>query len=383
MANVEENNAGFIAERYGVDASRAAVVAAGVRPDPELSVGYANNQDWSISMGYAVDISIGYLVELGGKRALRIKAAVSGSEMAAALADDYLRNLRADASLAWVDAIRSDKACGIRRSSYLRMAELASADSIRFLSGAISETDFRQSRLEAANMLVEVYKAEGERRDAVERLLLFEGGTVAPDSLDGDIIYVRRHFSLDSLVGAALAGRADIRAAVKEGEVSADNLRLARAGRMADIGLSVGGVYSSRALNDIAPAPAFTGITAGITIPLRLSNRNRGAIDAARAAALRSLAATDAVRAGVRSDVTRACNRYDVACKQVEGFEAGILDEAIAILDSKTYSYARGETAVLDLLNARRSCNEALINYNETVYNYAVALIELGRACGF
>jgi cobalt-zinc-cadmium efflux system outer membrane protein len=66
----------------------------------------------------------------------------------------------------------------------------------------------------------------------------------------------------------------------------------------------------------------------------------------------------------------------------VEQFNTGLLDEAETVLKKKIYSYERGETGILELLNAQRTYNDVQINYSETLYNCAVALVELQRACG-
>ncbi|MDR1356951.1 MAG: TolC family protein, partial [Tannerellaceae bacterium] len=382
MHGVRERNIGYSAEKYGVDMARADAEASRVFPDPELSVDYANNQDWSLRMGYSVEASLGYTVELGGKRRARIDAARSRMEMTEAAVEDYFRNLRADASIAWFTALKSAKDCAIRRSSYLRMLEVAAADSIRYRSGDISETDARQSRLEAGGMLNEAYAAEGAMRDAVVELVWLAGLDAAPDSVAGDILYVRRDFDLGRLIEIALDNRADVRAALKAEEVSRHNLRVAKAARVTDLGVSAGAVYSSKALNEIAPAPAFTGLMAGVSIPLRLSNRNRGDLNAARAATLRSSTEREAAKARTSAEVRQAYNRYVVACRQVEQYGAGLLDDAASILRSKTYAYRRGESGLLELLNAERTYNDVHMNYNETLYNYATALVELERACG-
>ena len=52
------------------------------------------------------------------------------------------------------------------------------------------------------------------------------------------------------------------------------------------------------------------------------------------------------------------------------------------ILEKKIYSYKRGETSILEVLNAQRTYNDIQANFNETLYNCAVALVELERACG-
>jgi cobalt-zinc-cadmium efflux system outer membrane protein len=164
--------------------------------------------------------------------------------------------------------------------------------------------------------------------------------------------------------------------------MSQNNLRLAKANRAIDLGLSIGGSYSSVARNEIAPAPAFRGITAGISIPLKFSNTNRGELRAAQFAVKQSELEYEAIELQIAAEVTQAYNKYAVSCRQAEQFTLNLLDDAEAILTKKMYSYERGETSILEVLNARRTYNDVQTAYSEMLYDCAVALVELNRACG-
>ena len=389
MNNVKNTNISYLAEKYNVDIADANVKAAKVFPDPELSVSYANNQNWSLQMGYGVDAELSYTLELGGKRKARIRAAQSEKEMTEALLEDYFRNLRADASIAYFEALKQKKIHEIQQSSYLRMFELAKADSVRFSLGAITEVDARQSRLEAASMLNDVYAGEGELHDMLVQLLLFEGNKnmEIPDSIAGSLFYPKKEFNLQNfnlqeLIVTAQNNRADLQAAIKAKELSHNNMRLAKANRAIDLGVSLGGGYSSIVRNEIAPAPEFVGIAAGISIPLKFSNTNKGELRAAQMAARQSELAYEAIEQQIASEVVQAYNKYAISCRQVEQYNTGLLDDAELILNKIIYSYERGETSILEVLNAQRTYNDVQTSYNETLYNCTEALVELERACG-
>jgi cobalt-zinc-cadmium efflux system outer membrane protein len=384
LNNVKTANVGYLAEKYNVDIAEANLKAARVFPDPELSVSYANNQNWDLRMGYGIDAELSYTLELGGKRRARIRVAQSEKEMTSALLDDYFRNLRADATLAYLAALKQKRFCEIQNASYQQMLSLSRADSIRFRLGAIPEVDARQSKLEAAAMLNEVYAGEGDWQEILVQLLLFQGNNnmELPDSISGELSYLKREFDLPALIATAQNNRADLQAALKSKELSHNNLRLAKANRAIDLGISLGGNYSSEVLNEIAPAPAFRGITAGISIPLKFSNANKGELRTAQLAAMQSEQQYRAVELQIAAEVAQACNRYTTACRQVEQFNTGMLDEAETILKKKIYSYERGETNILEVLNAQRTYNDIQVSYNETLYNCAAAWVELERACG-
>ncbi|MDR0660258.1 MAG: TolC family protein [Prevotellaceae bacterium] len=384
LNNVKNNNIGYLVERYNVDIAEANVKAAKVFPDPELSISHANNQNWDLEMGYGIDAELSYTLELGGKRKARVLVAKSEKEMTEALLEDYFRNLRADATIAYYAALRQKRICEIQQSSYQQMLELARADSIRFQLGAISEVDARQSNLEAASIRNDVYSSEGELQDILARLMLFQGNKTMelPDSLAGELFYSKRDFNLQELIVVAQYNRADLHAALKSREVSQHNLRLAKANRAIDLGLSIGGGYSSEVRNEIAPAPSFKSIGAGISIPLKFSNANKGELRAAQIAVKQSELEYEAIAQQISAEVVQAYNKYVISCRQVEQFQRGLLEDAKFILQKIIYSYERGETGILEVLNAQRTYNETRTAYSETLYNYSVALVELERTCG-
>lgn len=384
MNNVKNNNISYLIEKYNVDIADANLKAAKAFPDPELSVGYGNNQNWNMQMGYGVDAELGYTFNLGNARKARMRVAQSEKEMSQALLEDYFRNLRADATIAYLTALKEKKSHEIQELSYLRMLELAKADSVRFRLGDITEIDARQTKLEAAGMRNDLYVGEGNLQEALTLLLLFEGSREMsmPVAIAGEIGYNKRQFNLQELIIAAQNNRADLQAALKSKEMSQNNLRLAKANRAMELGISIGGGYSSIVLNETAPAPAFGTISAGITIPLKFSSINKGEVRAAQNAAKQSELEYEAIEQLIGAEVQQAYNNYILCCRQVEQFASGMLEDAEAILEKITYGYERGETGILEVLNAQRTYNDIQMSYHETLYNCAVALIELERACG-
>ena len=382
LNRVKTGNINYLAEKYNVDIAEAKVTAAKVFPDPELLVNYSNSQNWDLQMGYGFDAELSYTLELSGKRKARMRVAQSEKEITAILVEDYFHNLRADAAIAYLTALKQKEMCEIQKSSYEQMFRLAQADSLRFRLGSITEVDAMQSKLEAGAMLNELYSSEGELRKILFQLLLFQGdkNMEIPDSIAGELTYRKREFDLQSLVVTAQNKRCDLEIALKSKELSQNNLRLAKAQRSIDLGIHLGGSYSSKVLNEIAPAPAFKGVMAGISIPLKFSNANKGELRAAQLAIMQREKQYEAVEIQIISEVVQAYDKYKIACIQVEQFDRGLLREAEIIFQKKAHGYERGETNILELLNARRTYNNMQINYIEALYNCALALVELERA---
>ncbi|MCL1934198.1 MAG: TolC family protein [Candidatus Azobacteroides sp.] len=384
LNNVKNNNIRYLVEKYNVDIADADIQAAKVFPDPELSLSATDNQQETLKMGYSFDAALDYTLELGGKRKARIRLAQSQKALADAQLEDFFRNLRADAVIQYSDVLKQKQLLDISASSYYQMKRLADADSIRFKLGEITETDAMQSKLEANSMWNELEQNRADYKNAMVELSVYQGDKnfTDIDSVSGELTYSKHEYNLSSLIIEAQNNRADLQAALLSKDVSAKTLQLARANRAIDLGLTIGATHNTIVKNEIAPAPAFTGVTAGISIPLKFSNSNKGEIKAAQYAVKQSEVVYDAVEMQISKEVIQAYHNYVSACLQVEQFRAKLLSDAETILRNKTYGYQRGETTLLDVLNARRTYNDIYRNYCETLYNSMVSLIELERACG-
>jgi cobalt-zinc-cadmium efflux system outer membrane protein len=68
--------------------------------------------------------------------------------------------------------------------------------------------------------------------------------------------------------------------------------------------------------------------------------------------------------------------------QQVKRYDEELLTQAQMVIDGKIYSYNRGETSLLEVLDAQRTYNELQTGYIETLYNCLASLVELERNAG-
>ena len=382
MKNVREKNVEYIVEKYNVSIAEANAQAAKVMPDPELSFAYENSQDKTVQMGQSYSAELGYTLELGGKRRARMAVAKSEQQMTEALVEDFFRNLRADATLCYLEALKQKQLVALALSSCRSMKELARADSLRYALGEIAEVDAMHSRLEATTMMTEYFQAETEYKNMLSDLTVFEGGTAGIDSLSGTLSHIYRVYNLKELIDIAQDNRADLRAAIRNRELSAANIKLAKANRVIDLGLNVGFAHNTIALNEVAPSPKHNTISAGISIPLKFSNANKGELRAAQYSERQAEAQYNAILLQIRKEVEQCYTGYISAYRQAALYKNNTLADAAQILEKKKYSYSRGETSLLEVLDAQRTANEVYQNYCEALYNANVSLVELCRAVG-
>ncbi|HCD9233971.1 TPA: TolC family protein [Elizabethkingia anophelis] len=382
LSMVGKKNLTYAAQKYNVSMAEASIQTANMFPDPQLDMEGSNN-GVSKNMGYTYGGSLGWTLELGGKRRARVDLAKNQSELSRILLLDFFRNLRADASLGYVEALKPKALLDVQQDSYKNMLQLSQSDSIRYRLGTISLVTSKQSKLEAASLLNSVYQAESAEQQAITALSVFlSDNKLTGRDVDGDFNAFNRDFGIEDLLTQALNERADLLAAKQNTQVAKSQINLERANRKIDLGLTAGVSHNTTATNEIAPSPAVNAIKLGVSIPLKFSNNRNAGLKIAEMAHSQSQLEYQQVEQSIRAEVMQAYQQYMATQKQVKQFHNGMLTEAKNILDGIIYSYKRGESSILEVLNAQRTYNDVRKDYYQALADNATALIELERKTG-
>ncbi|UHO39042.1 TolC family protein [Chryseobacterium capnotolerans] len=382
LSLVGKKNLGYAAQKYNVGMAEASIQTASMFPDPQLDLETTNN-GIKENMGYVYGASVGWTLEMGGKRKARINLAKDQAELSKIQLQDFFRNLRADASLSYVEALKSKAILEVQQDSYKNILQLAKSDSIRYRLGTISLVTSKQSKLEAASLLNEVYQAESAEQQSMTGLAVFlSDGKITDRNVAGDFNAFNRDFNIDDLLIQALNTRADLLAAKQNTQVAKSQINLEKANRKIDLGINAGAERHTEATNEIAPSPTVNAVKLGISIPLKFSNRRNADLKIAEMAHSQAELEYHQAEQAIQAEVMQAYQQYRATQKQVKQFHNGMLTEAKSILDGITYSYKRGESSILEVLNAQRTYNGVRKDYYQALADNAAALIELERRSG-
>lgn len=378
---VKAHNLEYAAEKLNIKISEASIEAAKVFQDPYISLGLSEDLEESKKTGYGFSSELGKTIDLGGERKARIDLTKSEKDLTTALLADYFRNLKAEATLVYLEGMKQKQLFTVRYDSYQTMKKLYEADSIRLKLGSIMEIDAIQSKLEAGILLNELTHSLAEWKNSLAQISLLTGiankDTIfLPSSILQNVF---RDFSLTGLITEAMNNRADIKAALHNKEVSQKALQLTRKERNTDVDMKVG--FSNYYLTNGASSRS-TGLTAGIAIPLKFSNFYKGDLKTAEIRVQQADILFQQAELQITTEIIQAWELYQDFCKQVQNFNKGLLDNAENVRKGKIYSYQRGETSLLEVLNAQRTFNGIQTTYYETLFNQAAALVELEKAAG-
>lgn len=368
LKEVGTKNLEFLAEKYNVDIAKAEIVAAKIMPDPELTF-EAEKDSYNLELGYTLEL---------GKRRARINQARVDQELSQLELEAYFKELRTEATIAFLDAMLQRDLLELKQNSYTMMSELHHSDSIRYKLGEITLNDARQTKVEAITLLNEVYEQEAAYKSANVLLNRYMGREITqPTKPMGNIEKLKQDYQLEHLLPIAMDQRVDILIASKNIQSSQSTLRLAKAERRADLGLMVGyerdwhGMWPNR-----------NTIKGGVSVPLKFSNINKGEVRARKLAIQQSQITRDSKEMDIRVEVSQAFFQYEAIQKQVQQYQGGLLAESKGVLDGMVYKYKRGETNILEVLIAQRTYNEIQEQYLETLKNYAEAIVNLEYSSG-
>lgn len=371
-----ERNLELQAAQYRLERTRADQIAARLRPNPGLTITAENlpfSGPTSFKRLYEVAGTYTETIELGGKREQRERVADLAVSAAEAQFADAMRRGLAVVKRLYYDAVLARYHSEVARENIETFGQLVRFNQIRFEEGAIPEYDLIKVRLERMKFDSALRQAELNYRQAVIRLLERIGDTTfAKQNVDGDLDLIPANPSLESLRQLALAERPDVRAAARE--VDAASARIA--------------LENARARPDLSPFVGYKRIASdntllfGVSIPLRIRDRNQAGIARAEADAKTAAAQLKLNQNRALAEVEAAYEAFQTTREQVELFRSELLRQADESGTIALAAYEEGGTDLLPVLEAQRTRAEVRQQYFKTLFDYRSSLIDLELAVG-
>jgi cobalt-zinc-cadmium efflux system outer membrane protein len=217
-----------------------------------------------------------------------------------------------------------------------------------------------------------------DARQAIEAAKISLRALVAPDTLPasfdvvGDIEFRDRVFTRDEMYRLTLDNRPDVRAA----EAARDKAR-------ADVNLA-----RANAWWDVTPQLEYQRLGKdnlfgfGVSMPIRIFDRNQGEIARTRAEVQRVDALSQAASIQALAEVDTALSAVQVSRAKVLLLRDTYLPKAQRARETVEFAYRRGGVSLLDFLDAQRTYRETALEHLRTVGAYWSAVYQLEAAVG-
>lgn len=386
LAEVAAANLDYAAQRYNVSIAQAAIAAAKEYQNPTLELNGSRDVTHSGSerMPSTYGASLVQTFELGGKRKYRILGAKQNYAAAAATLEDFLRNLKLDSAAAFADALALSRSAEQKRQSAEYLSKLAATQRERFRAGDLSQADMLQTDVEEQQFQNDLLSAQAEAENASLALSGFLGRNRGQTLLvpKGNLEIARRDFDISKLLTEALKNRSDLIALRHTRDAAQSNLRLEKANRVPNLDVGPTWTHNTSSENSISPSPEFDSFGLTFSLPIPLWNRNKAAIESARLTSEQAQKQLESGELKAELQIRQSFEGYRSAVERARRYQGDILKNADAVLEARRFSYQRGQTTLLELLDAQRTDNEVHSSYNDALAEQAKALIELERAAG-
>jgi outer membrane protein, heavy metal efflux system len=377
-------NPTLAAAKNEIQAAEGDKIAASKRLNPAFSMQF---EDFPISThaGPFFDVQeitsrVDYEIERGGRRRLRTESANQALEAQKLAFQDQTRLMRLEVERAFYRTILAKSNLEASESILDQVERTISLNRVRFQQGDISALDLNRIEVEKLKFQDDLFQAELALRNAKSSLLALLN---APDlSRDVNVIgtlpvdYQNPELGLppraplDELIRMAVKQRPDLAARLQEKRQADTETLLQRAIKSPNI--TVGGGYK-RNLTD-------NTIVFGVTIPLKILNRNEGVIIRADAEQMRALNRVAALQKEVQLDVQKAHNAVEINRQRVDYIKAQQLKRAEEASRVTLESYNLGGSTLIDYLDAQRTYRDALQIFNQALFDERISVCELSSS---
>ena len=376
MERVMNNNIALTAKRMDIEIADAAVTGSQVYNDPSIALAYTNNEDWSKGLGQGIELELGKTFTFGVRRS-RIDLAESERAQAVALLEEYMRNFRADATIAFLEHLRAGMLLDEAAEIYSDLSEVAANDSLRYQRGDIAHSDWLESRMAQGVAKNAMLAAEAGLRNTAIKLGYYMSNMENAENLNGTgtLEISNQAADLEHYTTTALEHRADLVVALSNADIAVAAQKFNKAQRRPELDVVLGATYN------IAD-PNFTTIKAGVAMPLKFSNLNKGARLMDELLVKQANVEIEEACLMVTAEVMQAYNNFKYADRQSETFSGAMLGDMEKVVESKRKAYEMGEIPFLDYLIVQRNENEMRGEYIDALFGKAVAWVELQRSIG-
>jgi len=360
------------AKEFEYLATRAGEITAGLRPNPVAT--YVAEQIGLRNGDPQHTVTLGQPIELGGKRERRLESARAAIRVSEYELADIRRQVIAQVKRAFTDVLVAQATLALSLENLRALDEVERIQRFRAERGDISELEL--TRIQVQRFAFE--RDAADARQAIRSAKITLRTLAGPDALGtdfdvvGDIEFSDRPLNRDDLYRLTLANRPDVRAAEAAREKARADVNLARANAWWDVTPLL---EYQRIGND-------NTIGFGISIPLRVFDRNQGEIARTRAEVQRTDALRQASAIQALADVDTALAAVTASREKVILLRETYLPKAQRARETVEFAYRRGGVSLLDFLDAQRTYRETALEHIRSMGTFWGSLYQLEAAVG-
>ena len=385
-ARFEQSNPTLLADKLGVDESRAQEITAFLRPNPTFTLSADGTQiapekgAWRPFAGTFESPSISYLHERQHKRELRLASAKKATRIAESSHANLQRTLLFTLRGAFVATLQAKAVLQLAKDNLAYYDRVLEISRTRFDAGDIAQIDLDRLELQRVQYESDLQAAEESLENAKIQLLTLLNDRTRIEQFDvtGPFDFSDQLMPRDEFRKIAFDTRPDFKAAVEAIEKAQTDHQLAIANGSTDP--TFGAWYTHNSSNNNPFGINTLGLS--VSIPLRIFDRNQGEKLRTQLDITRNERLRDAAEATVLSDVDSSYATLESDLILLRPYKAKYLQQSVRVRDTIFFSYQHGGASLLDFLNVQAEYRIVQLAYLNLVGSYLSAASQLNLAVG-
>ena len=361
---------------YEVRAAEARILQANRLPNPKLGIEVEEfNRDGAGADSAEAGLVLKQQFQLGRKRYWRTRMAEVEGELAGWRYESKRLDIFTAARQRFLAVIAAQRKLELSRSSVELAEKAAQAVNTRVSAGKEPQLQAAKASAELEMARIVALEAENAMDVARRRLAALWGSETAMFDL------AKGNFdtTLDTMPPLAdlrplLTRNPDLARWDATQRLRATQISTAKAARVPDV---TGAFGVQHYQEDDTSALAF-----GLSLPLPLFDRNRGAIEAARQSEDAAQATRAALELQLATQLVENHARLVVAHRRVEALRTKVVPTMAAAFEAAHDGYVEGKFGFLDMLDAQRSLFEVRTALVNAQVQYHTAISDLERLTG-
>ena len=330
-------------------AADARILKATRLPNPELGIDaedFFGSGGTSGTQSAVFNAQITQLFERGGKREARTDAARSERIVLEARYAQRRLEIIQDTSKRYIDAVAARENVAFLQASVDRSRETQKLVNSLADAGRVTVSSTQQAKVAVQELELEISSATKQLDRALQALSAQWGDTSSSFSLKSGLGNPPPALTPKASFQAGLDDHPSLALAHAEANQARSNLRLARANRFGDIGIT-GGLRQDNSSDEVS------GLV-GLSIPIPIHDRNEDTVNEMSALAEKAEAEKQAARQILESEFALAWIDLTAAHQIARKIEAELLPSASELFKSAEESFRAGKITSLEYLAAQQ-----------------------------
>ena len=370
LAQAMAQNPSLRAAQQAVAASEGAMIQSRARPNPELAFSQEDTRRETRSSS----LQWNQAIEIGGKRAARMKVAEHGVELARAELDTARAALRADVRAAFVNLLAAQQRVQLNEKTLQIAAQARDAAAKRVIAGKAAPLEETKAQVAESSAQLALNQAQSGLRVARQQMALLWGGSgMAVGEAMGDMDQLPQLPPQEQLLQKVEHSAQVVRAqqAYFQARSTAE---LERAKRLPDPTVSVGVKRAEEA--------GRNQLLLGVSIPLPILDSNRGNQLQALRLADKAEDELQAARQLAQAQLLQNYEQLQTSRAQTQQLQSKVLPGAQSAYEVAAKGFALGKFSYLDVLDAQRTLAEASGLYLDQLVATHRAAADITRQLG-